>query len=565
MEHTLIETIKKYCQELFGVEAVVELERPEEQFGDWSTNVAMRLAKPLLRKPHDIAQELVAKMQNDVTFKSVAVAGPGFINITLQDASLIEATGLEPVHILSQKRWIVEYSCPNYFKELHTGHLYNTILGDVLSRLFERGGAKVKRVTFVGDVGMHVARAVYNIAATVGDDTQSLNAIENKPAFISQHYIEGSRLFEQDAKARSVIEKLNKSMYKIAREEKLGNDIFDAGNFTISIESLRTIFMTCRTWSKQYMQNLYQQIEVDPVDKYYPESATENRGMQEVQRGLSAGIFTESDGAVVFEGEKVDLHTRVFITKAGLPTYEAKDVGVIAMQQDDFSFDKRILLTGNDQREYMRVVWAAYDQLFPGTAENMTHICNGTVRFGDGKKMSSRSGNVTRAVDVLETVMGKIEGAEEIKKALTLGAVKYEFLKHRIGGDIAFNPEESVSIYGNSGPYLQYAHARASSILRKADKQTYKAPNAQFDKNERSMLRQLSMYQESVIRATTDMSPHHICTYLYELAQEFNRFYENCPVLGSDREHIRLWIVHQYRETLRDGLDILGIHAPNTM
>ncbi|HEX7484371.1 MAG TPA: arginine--tRNA ligase, partial [Candidatus Saccharimonadales bacterium] len=273
-----------------------------------------------------------------------------------------------------------------------------------------------------------------------------------------------------------------------------------------------------------------------------------------------------SDGAIVFEGdESKHLHTRVFVTSKGLPTYETKDIGVIWMEKEDYNFDHRYLLTGNDQKEYMRVVYAAAEAFRPELAGTMTHMTNGTVKFADGKKMSSRLGNVTRALDVMDIVREKVSELvkdKELVNMVTLGAIKYAFARYKLGGDIAFDIEETVSLQGNSGPYLQYAHARARRILEKTG--AFTMPTTVRDED-RTLVRKLGEYTEVVELAIRTLEPHHICNYLFELAQEFNRYYEKNQVAGNEHETHRAGIVAMYADTLAAGLAILGIDAPEKM
>ncbi len=347
---------------------------------------------------------------------------------------------------------------------------------------------------------------------------------------------------------KNEIADLNKQIYGFL-ETKTDND---ASN----------VYYTCRDWSLAYFKALYDDIGVKPFDKYYPESSTADLGEQLVKQNPQ--VFKMSDGAMVFEGEAYGLHTRVFITKDSLPTYEAKDMGLIGMELEDFSFTRRILITGSEQSEYMKVVWQAFDLVRPGIKDKMLHLTNGLIRFGDGQKMSSRTGNVTKAVDVLKQIRQLVQstGDASTDEQIAIGAVKYEFLKHRLGGDIAFDPEESVSLHGNSGPYLQYAYVRASSILAKAP-QSATPSGIELQPQERSLVKKLSEYRLALERATQEFAPQAICGYLYELAQEFNRFYEHNLVIGDEREAIRLHLVSVYADTLKDGLGLLGITPPN--
>ncbi len=250
----------------------------------------------------------------------------------------------------------------------------------------------------------------------------------------------------------------------------------------------------------------------------------------------------------------------------GLPTYETKDIGVIWQEKRDYDFDHRYLLTGNDQTEYMRVVFAAAEEFRPELAGTMTHLTNGTVRFSDGAKMSSRLGNVTRAIDVIEAVRERVAELvedESQREAVALGAIKYAFAKYRLGGDINFDLEETVSLKGNSGPYIQYAHARARSILAKSDT-AFALPSVVHDED-RALVHKLGEYHDVVDVAVRELAPHHICNYLFELAQEFNRYYEKNQVVGSDKQAHRASLVALYADILQAGLTMLSIAAPEKM
>lgn len=545
------EALQQVIQNVYGREASVELTRPDEQFGDFATNVALQLSKDLGQNPRDIAQAIVGNLHNEAIARA-EVAGPGFINITLSNVALLSQLHVEVPKPLQGKVIVAEYSDPNPFKVLHAGHLYTSVVGDAIANLLEYAGADVHRVNFGGDVGLHVGKTMWAILHKLGgENPDALNGIaeDQRSEWMAEAYVEGTSAYEDDEAAKQEIIQLNKRVYQLHAD----ND---------HDSPLAQIYWTCRQWSYNYFDQFYARIG-SKFEKYYPESAVADLGLQTVREHLG-NVFVESDGAIVFRGEDHGLHTRVFINSEGIPTYEAKDVGLIMQKKRDYNFDHSVVITGNEQMQYMQVVLKAVEQFAPELTHATSHLTHGLVKLQGGVKMSSRKGNILRAVDVLEAAAEANKAANGQEQEQTvLGAVKYAFLKNRIGGDIIYDPAESVALEGNSGPYLQYAHARACSILIKAGHSGEITEDLQTD--ERSFLRKITEFQAVISQATDELMPHHIASYLYELAQKFNSFYEHNRVLGDEREHVRLGLVNAYQETLKQGLELLGVHAPEHM
>lgn len=554
--------LAKAITELYpSLDIKAELSRTDEQFGDYATNVALQLAGRLGRSPREIATELTNKL-SDIAgdlVKDITIAGPGFINIRMSDEQLITTlkNATQKPQVYSGQKVVTEYSDPNPFKALHVGHLYTTLVGDVISRIIAATGGDVHRVNFGGDVGLHVAKSMWGILQELGGEhPDKLEAaagddLHSRSKWLSSCYIQGNTAYEADEAAKAEIVAVNKKVYEVHAQ----NDHESA---------FARIYWTCREWSYDYFKAFYNDLEVVPFEKYYPESVTTPTGIQTVQEQLNNGVYEESNGAVVFNGEKFGLHTRVFINSQGLPTYEAKDVGLIMQKWRDYAFDLSIIITGNDIVEYMKVVQKSIEQFMPELTKRSHHLAHGNVKMTGGIKMSSRKGNGLLAVDVLDAAMEAAREAGLDNRQTTLAAVKYALLRSRIGGDIIYDPKESVSLEGNSGPYLQYAHARARSILAKAEGETLSMPDG-LDAGERSLVRKMSEYPEIVERAAKELLPHHLCTYLYELAQVFNRFYEHNRVVGDERQAVRLQLVASYADVLRDGLGLLGIEAPDRL
>lgn len=550
--------IKGVCKKLFGVEIEPDITRPDEQFGDYATNIALRLGKQLGKNPREVAEAIKAEL-NHPSIAMVEIAGPGFINIKLTDEWLTKLAETNPHQSLAGTTVVAEYSDPNPFKVLHAGHLYTSVVGDAIATLLEQAGASVHRVNFGGDVGLHVGKTLWAIVKSLdGENFDRLQEIPEtkRSEWMSEAYVQGTNAYEDDETTKAEIIKLNKRVYQFHAE----ND---------HSSPLAQIYWTTREWSYEYFNQFYNRIG-SHFEKYYPESSVAELGLTTVKQHIGK-VFQESDGAVIFKGEDYGLHTRVFINSEGIPTYEAKDVGLIMTKWADYHFDKSVVITGNEQAQYMSVVLKAIEQFAPELSQTTSHLTHGMVKLQGGEKMSSRKGNILRAVDVLEA-------AYEANKAVTgqdsqetaLAAVKYAFLKSRLGGDIIYDPNESVALEGNSGPYIQYAHARARSILAKSKVKSQKS-NAldfqlsAFSSEERSLLRKIGECHEVVDKAVAELMPHHICTYLYELAQTFNRFYEHNRVIDDPRQDLRLNLVQKYADTLKTGLSLLNISAPDHM
>lgn len=543
-------------QAAVGEATEVILTVPDEQFGDYATNVALQLSKKVGQNPRELAEAVVAALPDNDVIAETSIAGPGFINIKLTDQALWQlANETQPPtsQRFADKSVVAEYSDPNPFKVLHAGHIYTTVVGDGIATLMEAAGATVHRVNFGGDVGMHVAKTMWVILQKLGGEhPEKLADIPDneRSEWLAACYVEGNNTYETDEAVRAEMVALNKRVYALHKDDELDSPFAQ-------------IYWTCRDWSYQAFDDFYARMGTN-MEKYYPESEVADLGTETVRTQLKKGVFEESEGAIVFPGDKHDLHTRVFINSEGLPTYEAKDIGLILQKYQDYHFDISVVVTDNEQQQYMAVILKAVEQFAPELAAATLYIPHGKVKLAGGIKMSSRKGNIIRAVEVLKVTEAAIRDAgREPNNDVVTAAIKYAFLKYRIGGDVIYDPAESVSLQGNSGPYLQYAHARARSILSKA--QTKPAAIEALEADERSLVRKLSEYQGVVELATNELMPHHICTYLYELSQVFNRFYEHNRVIGHEREAQRLALVERYADALKAGLTLLNIPAPERM
>ena len=559
MKLQLSELIKQTLESLYNSQTEIDLVWTDEEFGDYSTNVALVLAKKLSKSPKEIAEAIVADITGHKPefILDISVAGAGFINIKLTSESLIIMSKQSPAKLLEGQVVVAEYSDPNPFKILHAGHLYTSIVGDSIANLMESAGASVHRVNFGGDVGRHVAINILEIIKRLGgEEPAKLDQIDSskRAEWLSECYAQGYKSFEADESVKQQVKDLNKRLYEV-----VGKADHDS--------ALAQIYWTTRQWSYDYFDSFYERLGIK-FEKYYPESEVSELGLKTVRDNVPE-VYQESDGAIIFDGEKYGLHANVFINSEGLPTYAAKDVGLILKKWQDYKFNKSVIITSNDQFDYMRVVLKSVEQFRSDLSKATTHLSHGMVKLAGGAKMSSRLGNFLRATDVLDAASeaNALRG-DQNNDTITIGAVKYAFLKQRIGGDIIYDPAESVNLEGNSGPYLQYSHARAKNILSKVETTVSELKSGTSDEltaEERSLVRKLAHYSEIVELSITELKPHHICSYLFELAQNFNRFYENSRVVGDARQDFRLALVKLYADRLAQGLELLGIAAPDKM
>lgn len=564
--HIMIEEkLKGYIEgalrELGISEVPIVLERPADLgHGDFATNVAMVAAKKAGKNPRALAEEIVALMSrlNLDMVESMEVAGPGFINfklskdyfITALEDALKQGEDFGKNTALIGKKVIVEYTDPNPFKEFHIGHLMSNTIGESISRIIEASGAETQRACYQGDVGLHVAKAVWGIMGLEKEGfilVPDASAFE-QAAYLGKAYAKGAASYEDDLIKNEIIV-INKKIYE--KSDAVVNGIYDMG----------------KQWSLGYFETVYQRLGTK-FDEYFFESNTGEFGKTVVEKHPE--IFEKSDGAIVYKGDETKgLHTRVFINKEGLPTYEAKELGLAQMKHDTYPYDVSIIITGNEVNDYFKVLLDAMSKVFPELAAKTEHYSHGMLRLPTGK-MSSRTGDVITAASLIDDTKARVSEKikdslftplekEEITEAVAIGAIKYSILRQASGKDIIFDFEQSLSFEGDSGPYLQYTYARTRSLLAKAGEKA-RDVNVLQGEDICPLHKFLLRFPEVVRRAEEEREPHHIATYLIELAREFNAFYGNTIVLdGAPDEAYKLALVDAVSRILKRGLWLLGM------
>lgn len=568
------EKIEKWIRETLETNGVVLVHPKELENGDYTLIINDSKAEEYFEK-------LKVKLIPEV--KSLNFVAPRFINIYLSEQFFAES--VQGVNEKSEKfgetklfngqKIMVEYTDPNPFKEFHIGHLMSNSIGEAVARIIEANGAQIKRANWQGDVGMHIANAIWG-------------KMQKPELSWGEAYTYGAQKYEDN---KDEITGINKKIYE--RSDTEVNNLYDLG----------------RKESLEKFEELYKKLGTK-FDHYFFESKEGVEGKQIVEAHLEDGIFEKSDGAIIFPGEKYGLHTRVFINSNGLPTYEAKEMGLNKKKFEvEPDLNKSIIITGNEIKEYFKVLLKAISLIFPIIAEKTVHLPHGMLRLPSGK-MSSRTGDVITAESLIEQVKEKVrekikdrefsaEEKENIAEMVAIGAIKYSILRQAIGGDIVFDFDKSISFEGDSGPYLQYSYVRAKSVLEKADPeknvfskkssgllaslgQTFFSKSFFQDKitrpeglNIQEVEKILYRFPEVVERAGREYAPHHLVTYLTELASAFNSFYGNEKIIDpstllgageiSPASAYKIALTEATAHVLKNGLHLLGIKAPERM
>jgi len=527
--------MEERIQKAAGREAVVR-RPPSLELGDYAVFAgadAERVAEAIKKELGDEAAK-------------IEVVGKGFVNVTLAKGAVAfavaEAIAQGPDwgkgNDEEGKKVMVEYSNPNAFKEMHVGHLVGTVVGEAVSRLIENSGATIMRDTFGGDIGPNVAKALWGLRKNgVVEPTTAKE--------IGDAYVAGSEAYEGGPHAKAEIDELNQAIYAGTDRELM--ELWRKGR-DVSVEEFRRIWQLLGTH----------------FDFEFFDSDTTETGLRVVNDGLAKGIFEKSDGAVIYNGEAKGVHTMVFVTSHNTPTYETKDIGLAFLKEERWPADKVIIVTGNEQTGRFKTVLAALGEIAPLLAAKTSHVATGFLKLSSGK-MSSREGNVVTAASLIEDVIKKASEKNDdplVAEQVAVGAVKYMILRQAPGSDIIFDAEKSLSLEGDSGPYLQYALVRAKKILAYATngEKGGEVPPAPY-----AIERVILHYPEVVARATKMLAPNLLTVYLTELAATWNAFYATEQVLGSPEETYKQRVAQAFANTMANGLALLGIPTPERM
>ena len=541
----------------------VSLEKPaNSDFGDYSSSLPLKLTKQLKKNPMMIAEEIKSNFPKNDLLEKIEIVKPGFINFWISTVQSInrltevleKGFTFPEYHLGKNKKVMVEFAHPNTHKLFHIGHLRNISTGESVVRILEAVGNKVIRSNYEGDVGLHIAKCLFGIKNSK-TNIKKLKTLQEKIEFIGKMYSTGTKAYEDDEKSKQEIIKINKMIYDRDPE-------------------IMPLWTETRQWSLEYFDQNYKRF-YSHFDKLYFESEIHERGLEISKEILKKGILENSQGAVVFNGKKYGLDTRVFINSLNYPTYEGKELALAEKEFSDFGeLDKIIHTVTPEQTSFFKVTFKVEELINEKKYKNKQyHLAYEWVKLKAGK-MSSREGNIIEANWLIDEVKKKISEKfkcdEETTEILAVSSVKYSFLKNGTQTVIHFDIDESIAVDGNSAPYLIYTYVRCQSVFKKANNyltRTYDIDRYNFNSDELNVLRLINQFPEIVQETAMQLSPNIIANYLYELAQKYNYFYQKNKILESveKTKQFRLMLTQATGKVIKEGLYLLGIKTVERM
>lgn len=533
-------------------------EPPDPDFGDLAFP-CFELAKKEKRKPVEVAREIVSKLDlKGSIFKDVKMVGP-YVNFFFDRNMVSEALLRETQKNgygsgKSGEKIMIEYPAPNTNKPLHIGHMRNMAIGESISRIFEKRGSQVFRVNLLNDRGIHVCKSM--LAYKKWGEGREPEGKGDK--FVGDFYV----LFAEKANESPELEEEAQEMLRK----------WEAGD-----EETVALWKKMNSWAENGMEKTLKRFGVS-FDKVYKESEMYKMGKSMVLNGLEKSIFQKDEsGAIFFDLSDKGLDKKFLVRSDGTTLYVTQDIYLAALKYKDFGIDKSVYVVANEQNYHFDVLFTLLEELkkmgFKFAGDNV-HLNYGMVNLASGK-IKSREGTKVDADDLMDEVkemalkevkkrnnLGEKE-AGDLAEKISLGAIKFFLLKYDEFKDFTFKPKESLSLEGETGPYLQYSLVRAKKILEKTE-QTPKTGTLD-GKEEFEMVRKLAKFPEAVGKAAENYKPHLVANYAYETASLFSRFYEKCPVIGNEKERERLALVWSFINVMRNCLNLLGISEVELM
>ena len=591
IEQQIVSGVVAAVSELYGqtvADSSVQLQKTRPEFEGNLTVVVFPFVKMARKSPEQTAQELGQWLVENCEAVSACNAVKGFLNLVIapeawlqlladidrDDCYGLKAAGEDSPLVM------IEYSSPNTNKPLHLGHVRNNLLGWSLAKIMEANGNRVVKTNIVNDRGIHICKSMLAWQKWGNGETPESSG-KKGDHLIGDYYVLFDKHNREQIKelvAQGMDEETAKQEAPLIKEAHAMLVKWEQGD-----KEVRALWEKMNSWVYAGFDETYKKLGVG-FDKIYYESQTYLKGKAKVEEGLAKGLFERHDDGSVWAdltGEGLD--QKLLLRSDGTSVYMTQDIGTAEMRYEDFPIDKMIYVVGNEQNYHFQVLSILLDRLGFKWGKELVHFSYGMVELPNGK-MKSREGTVVDADDLIALMVADArrvadetgkntdlseEEKQEIARIVGMGALKYFILKVDARKNMLFNPEESIDFNGNTGPFIQYTHARIRSILRKASGQPELLENqADINEKEVELIQKMSEFGAAVEQAGKDYSPSGIANYVYELTKVFNQFYHDYSILNEPDEakkQMRLVLARNVAKIIRNGMSLLGIEVPERM
>lgn len=590
---TIQEGISKAFKDLYNHEmpaSEVALQPTRKEFEGTYTFVVFPFLRITKGKPEDSGSQIGEWLKCNLPDVKNYNVVKGFLNLELSDLSwskeLLAISSDENYSVLPSngQKVMVEFSSPNTNKPLHLGHLRNNFLGDSAARILAANGYHVQKVNLVNDRGIHICKSMLAYQKEGNGETPTSAGLKGDH-LIGKYYVKFDQLYKEEIKNLVVngmdAEQAKKEAPSIKEAREMLQKWENGDGETVAL------WEQMNEWVYEGFDKTYETMGIH-FDTLYKESNTYLLGKELVEEGLKKGVFFKKEnGSIWADLSEEGMDEKLVLRADGTAVYMTQDMGTCDMKHKDFPFDKSVFVVGNEQDYHFKVLFTIMDKLGRAYADGLYHLSYGMVDLPSGK-MKSREGTVVDADDLLQEMfdtaekhtkeLGKIDGMEEAEanelyKTLGLGALKYFLLKVDPKKRMLFNPQESIEFQGHTGPFIQYTHARISAILRRGNSLEVKKefdPKNIGDLNVREvdLIYKISEYRNALKEAAKEYSPAVIAQYVYELAKDYNGFYQEIPIFNEDNKDriaFRISVSEVTAMLIKKCMELLGINVPERM
>ncbi|MHA7941845.1 arginine--tRNA ligase [Formosa sp. 3Alg 14/1] len=590
IQESLSQHVKQAIKSIYNAELeTVEFQSTRKEFEGDITVVVFPMLRVVKGNPVQIGEAVGAYLLQEVEAVTGYNVVKGFLNIVIADSyyqNWFNSIKAEPTFgyvtpVKDAKAVMVEYSSPNTNKPLHLGHIRNNLLGYSVAEILKASGQNVYKTQIINDRGIHICKSMLAWKRFGDGETPESTGLKGDK-LVGNYYVKFDQEYKKEIealKAEGLSEEDAKKQAPIllAAQDMLLK--WEAGD-----EDVVSLWKTMNQWVYDGFDVSYKNLGVD-FDCYYYESDTYLLGKEFVAEGLKTGVFFQKeDGSVWCDLTDEGLDEKIVLRSDGTAVYMTQDIGTAIQRIKDYPNVGGLVYTvGNEQDYHFKVLFLILQKLGFEWSKNLFHLSYGMVDLPSGK-MKSREGTVVDADDLISEMaetageiseeLGKLEGYSQDEKdvlysTIGLGALKYYILKVDPKKRILFDPKESIDFQGNTGPFIQYTYARIQSIIRKADfDYTVDTPKIDLHEKEKSLLKQLQLFPETIQLAATQYSPAIIANYTYDLVKEFNSFYQNVSILGADHldeKIFRVQLAQAVATTIKNAFNLLGIQVPERM